>query len=42
MPSIIAKKVSGLVDIMNKDVINEKAVKKYLADGIPDEAPIIR
>jgi hypothetical protein len=36
MPGIIAKKISGLVDVLNRDVIDVEEVKKYLAEGIPD------
>jgi hypothetical protein len=42
MPSVIAKKIAGLVDILNQDVIDETGLKKHLAEGIPDEAAIIR
>ena len=42
MPSIIAKKVSGLVNVLNSDNINVKQLKAFLGEGIPDEAAILR
>lgn len=42
MPNIIIKKLSGLVDLLNENVIDLKKLKKYLAEGIPDEAALIR
>lgn len=42
LPSIIAKKVEGIVDLLNSDVIDIDRLKVYLAEGIPDEAPVIR
>ena len=42
MPSIIAKKVAGLVEELNSDVVNIQSIKGFLAEGIPDEAALIR
>ena len=42
MPSVIAKKLEGLVNVLNDDKICLKKVKAFLAEGIPDEAAIIR
>ena len=42
MPNVIAKKISGLVDVLNKDIIDVDKLKKYLAEGIPDEAALVR
>lgn len=42
MPSIIAKKVAGLVEELNSDVVNIQSLKAFLGEGIPDEAALIR
>lgn len=39
---IIAKKVAGIVEELNSDVINVESLKAFLAVGVPDEANIIR
>jgi hypothetical protein len=36
LPGIIAKKVSGLVDVLNNDLISIAKLKAYLGEGIPD------
>ena len=42
MPPIIAKKVAGLVEELNSDVVNIQSLKAFLGEGIPDEAALIR
>lgn len=42
LPTVIAKKVAGLVEELNSDTINLASLKGYLAVGIPDEAAVIR
>ena len=36
MPTVIAKKVSGLVNILNSDFVSFKKLQAFLAEGIPD------
>lgn len=42
MPSVIAKKVVNLVNILNASVVNLNRLKECLAEGIPDEASLVR
>lgn len=42
MAQVIAKKISELVDILNEEVIDVGALKRHLAEGIPDEAAMVR
>jgi hypothetical protein len=36
LPNIIAKKVAGIVEELNSEVINVESLKAYLAVGVPD------
>ncbi len=42
LPAIIAKKVEGLVNVLNEPVVDIRKLKVFLAEGIPDEAAILR
>ena len=42
MPSILSKKVNGLVKVLNSENVNIKQLRAFLAEGIPDEAAIVR
>lgn len=42
MPSVIAKKVVNLINILNASVVNLNRLKECLAEGIPDEASLVR
>lgn len=42
MPHVIAKKIDGLVDLLNQKIVDVDALKRHLAEGIPDEAALVR
>ena len=42
MPKFVAKKVEKLLNVLNAEVINMERLKECLAEGIPDEAALIR
>ena len=42
LPPVIAKKLGGLINILNEPVIDIRKLKAFLAEGIPDEAAVLR
>ena len=42
MPKFVAKKVEKLLNVLNAEVINMERLKECLAEGIPDEAALLR
>ena len=42
LPAVIAKKVEGLVNVLNEPIVDIRKIKVFLAEGIPDEAAILR
>jgi hypothetical protein len=39
---MVAKKIEGLVSVLNEPVIDIDKLKLHLSEGIPDEAKILR